>query len=148
MRDDILIREVEQNDIDRLIILIKQLGYELTNDDLQDIINHYIDTPNYFAFVAEKSGIIIAIAGLFIFKYLHIKGDIAHLSSFVVDEDYRNQKVGEQILKYIENHAVSQGCVKIQLTSGFHRKDSGTHRFYLNHGYKIDVAQYFVKELC
>lgn len=85
MKDDILIRQVIPSDSELLIALIRQLGYELTNDELEDIINHYIDTPNYFAFVVQKSGIIIAIAGMFIFKYLHIKGDIAHLSSLVVD---------------------------------------------------------------
>jgi len=46
-----------------------------------------------------------------------------------------------------ENYAKAHGCDKIELTSGFHHRESGAHKFYLERGYHDDVSQYFVKKL-
>lgn len=65
----------------------------------------------------------------------------------VVDEQQRGAKIGSRLLNFVENYAKAQGCDKIELTSGLHRRQTGAHKFYLSHDYQGDLTQYFVKKL-
>ncbi|TXJ03369.1 MAG: N-acetyltransferase [Neisseriales bacterium] len=69
------------------------------------------------------------------------------VSALVVDDEQRGAKIGSQLLNFAENYAKAQGCDKIELTSGLHRRQSGAHKFYRNHGYQSDLTQYFMKKL-
>ena len=73
----------------------------------------------------------------------------AVIEGLVVDEGYRNYKIGEKLLKYAEDYAKNQGCSIIELTSGKRREKDGALRFYERLGYENgkDFTNYLRKNL-
>jgi glucosamine-phosphate N-acetyltransferase len=75
-------------------------------------------------------------------KFIRNLGKICHIEDFVIDENYRNQKLGSKLINTAINYAKNIGCYKIILQSredatafyekfGF-TKNSQAMAFYLN----------------
>lgn len=143
----VIIREVMPNDTLRLVELSRQLGYSITLAEMQINIELCLNHQDYKMFVAELEQQVYGFIGLIIARWLHRNGGWAKVLALIVDERQRGQKIGSQLLNFAENYGKAQGCDKIELVSGLHRRQSGAHQFYLNHGYQSDVTQYFVKKL-
>lgn len=142
-----LIRKAGLDDIPVIGDLFLQLGYMTDLQIVAKRVAIYLTRCDYALFVVEVNDQIIACAALVMNELLLTDGKFAQLIALVIDANWRNQKIGERFLKYLESYAMQQGCAKIQLTSAMHRKETGAHRFYIKHGYKTDVTQYFVKNL-
>jgi GNAT superfamily N-acetyltransferase len=143
----VIIREVVSSDAAVLIKLIEQLGYSITLSELQANIELCLNDKHYSIFVAEVQDEICGFIGVVIARWLHRDGAWAKVLALVVDEEQRGAKIGSELLNFAENYAKTQGCDKIELTSGLHRRQSGAHKFYLSHGYQSDLTQHFMKKL-
>ena len=143
----VIIRKVIPSDVTVLVKLIEQLGYSITLSELQANIELCLSDKHYSIFVAETQGEIYGFIGLITASWLHRNGSWAKVLALVVDEEQRGAEIGSQLLNFAENYAKTQGCDKIELTSGLHRRQSGAHKFYLSHGYQSDLTQYFMKKL-
>jgi GNAT superfamily N-acetyltransferase len=86
---------------------------------------------------------IIGISGYSISLMLYCKRFL-QLSSFIVDEKYRNLGVGKLILAKAEEIAKENDCQKIVLDSFTINKKS--HHLYFREGFKIS-AFHFIKDL-
>lgn len=142
-----LIRKAVLDDIPVIGDLFLQLGYMTDLQMVAKRVEIYLTRSDYALFVVEIERQVIGCAALVMNELLLTDGKFAQLIAFVIDANWRNQKIGERFLKYLESYAGQQGCAKIQLTSAMHRRESGAHRFYIQHGYQTDVTQYFVKNL-
>ena len=61
-------------------------------------------------------------------------GKRATVESVRVDEKYRGQGIGKELMLFAINRAKEQNCVSMQLTTNAERTDA--HRFYENLGFK------------
>ncbi len=147
MKQATIIRKVVSSDELELIKLIEQLGYSITLSELQANIELCLRDKHYSIFVAEFQDKICGFIGVVIARWLHRSGSWAKVLALVVDEQQRGTKIGTRLLNFAENYARAQGCDKIELTSGLHRRQTGAHKFYLSHDYQGDLTQYFVKKL-
>ncbi|MCC6582148.1 MAG: GNAT family N-acetyltransferase [Chitinophagales bacterium] len=132
------------NDADALLSLIHQLEHFIPKDTLLNNLKRNTEDKNYRIFVAKLNNQVIAFAELCFTQFIHEPNPRARLTSFCVDEAFRNKKTGAAFLAFIEGFCRSQNYLRIELTSKIHRIDA--HRFYENNGYSY-ASKRFYKEL-
>lgn len=95
-----------------------------------------IDTdPNNQLIVAEKEGTVIGMLQLTFTPSISFQGGKrATVESVRVDEKYRGQGIGRELMRWTIERARSEGCISLQLTTNAKREDA--HRFYKNLGFK------------
>jgi len=85
--------------------------------------------------VAEKDGKIVGTLQITFTPSISFQGGKrATVESVRVDDKYRGQGFGKELMKWAINRAREENCVAIQLTTNSDRKDA--HRFYENLGFK------------
>lgn len=101
-----LIRKGEKKDLPRLLELIKELAvYERQPDAViidEKILKEegFSENPLFEFFVAELDDTIIGIA-LFYYRFSTWKGRTLHLEDLIVDKNYRQKGVGEQLFNAV-----------------------------------------------
>jgi GNAT superfamily N-acetyltransferase len=71
---------------------------------------------------------------------MHADGYLGRVTSLVVAESNRRQGLGRLLLSTAEEYAWSNGCSRMEITSGDHRPD--THAFYEHLGYQVDCRRF------
>jgi GNAT superfamily N-acetyltransferase len=85
--------------------------------------------------VAEKDGEIIGTLQITLTPSISFQGGKrATVESVRVDEKYRGQGVGQELMIWAINRAREENCFAVQLTTNAERQDA--HRFYENLGFK------------
>jgi GNAT superfamily N-acetyltransferase len=135
-----IIRQATRQDSPYIGKLLIQLGYpNLSVEEIEIKINSYTQT-GYQLLVAELDDLVIAFISLHWFDIFHSSGKIGRISAFCVDENFRSQQIGRQLLEYAEKFLLQQGCSKIEVTSNIKRLRS--HDFYLMRGYFEDSKRF------
>lgn len=70
---------------------------------------------------------------------------VLFLTYVAVNEQYRGQRIGCRIMKYVEAVGKELQCNAIELTSANYR--IGAHAFYKELGYSIKKTTHFIKEI-
>jgi len=85
--------------------------------------------------VAEKDGEIVGTLQITFTPSISFQGGKrATVESVRVDEKYRGQGIGKQLMLWAIERAKAENCFAMQLTTNADRKDA--HRFYENLGFK------------
>jgi len=85
--------------------------------------------------VAEKDGTIVGTLQITFTPSISFQGGKrATVESVRVDEEYRGQGIGKELMLWAINRARKENCITLQLTTNAERKDA--HRFYENLGFK------------
>lgn len=85
--------------------------------------------------VAEKDGEIVGTLQItFIPSISLLGGKRATIEAVRVDEKYRGQNFGKELILWAIERAKAEDCLLVQLTTNAERKDA--HRFYENLGFK------------
>ncbi len=63
-----------------------------------------------------------------------------YVDDLVTDQTVRSRGYGKALLDWLKEEARRQGCAKLQLDSGTHRKDA--HAFYLREGLRIEAFHF------
>lgn len=100
-----------------------------------------LEDENTFYFLHEHGFI-----SMHITYYLHHNGPTGEVVELVVDPEYRSQRIGEQLLKYIEDLGEELGLEEICLCTSTYRKQA--HKFYELHGYVMNHYNYIKKLNC
>ncbi len=69
-----------------------------------------------------------------------VYGKHMYVDDLVTDQTVRSRGYGKILLDWLKDEARRQGCVKLQLDSGTHRKDA--HAFYLREGLRIEAFHF------
>ena len=83
--------------------------------------------------VAEVSGRVVGLAGVFVHLALEYDGNYGRLLGLVVDEPFRGQGIGQKLLDQTERWLRERGVNRLTLTSGKQRTEA--HKFYRRLGY-------------
>jgi len=69
-----------------------------------------------------------------------VYGHHMYVDDLVTDQTVRSRGYGKALLDWLKDEARRQGCVRLQLDSGTHRKDA--HAFYLREGLRIEAFHF------
>lgn len=67
----------------------------------------------------------------------------------MLDQKNRRLGIGKSLMSIAEKFALEQGCSHVELSSGTHRAELGSHEFYRSIGYSElnHTKKYFGKKL-
>jgi len=140
------IRDARESDVEQLSVLITQLGYPCTTDEVLTRFKSVSGNADYRTLVIADGEDPIAMAGLIKGFWYEKNGTYVRILAFVVDEDYRGEGIGKMLIKAIEDWALSLRVNAIILSSGNKDERIGAHRFYQSLGYEIKSSG-FIKQL-
>lgn len=140
-----LIRHAGTGDTAAIVSLNKQLGYDISREDVAANLHMY-ERVQGFVFVAEESEKVIAfISGVFI-PLFHVPELLFRITALCVDDMYREKGIGKALLQKIEAVCRKKECFYIEVTSGAHRKKDA-HLFYESLEYETYKGKRFTKKL-
>lgn len=131
---DLKVRPASQQDVEKLCQLCAQLGYPSTAEDVATRLERISSLPTHCLLVAEIDGEVVG--------WVHAceeltleSGACGVLAGLVVDEAYRSQGVGAQLLEAAEAWARQMGYGRMVVRSNIIRERA--HRFYERQGYRL-----------
>ena len=85
--------------------------------------------------VAEHDGQLVGFVSCHIQYLLHHTGKVGEIQEFYVRPEKRNQRIGHQLVDYLEEMAKREGLVNLEVTTNQKRTD--TVRFYEQTGFTL-----------
>ena len=131
-----IIREAISQDVSELALLMGQLGYPTSIEEMQVRMDNIQLNSNYHTLVVEFEGSIVGMAGVSIGYFYELDGSYARILAFVVDSNYRKKGIGANLIHKAEEWARKQGATSIVLNSGTRPERFAAHQFYKNVGYE------------
>ena len=123
--------------------LIHQMYKKMDYKGFESALDEMILNNNYKMVAGFHDEKMIAISGYWIARMLYC-GRYLQASNLVVDENFRGNGVGKNILNYLENKARKLGCDKMVLDSYSENKKS--HSLYFREDFYIR-GFHFMKDL-
>lgn len=105
----------------------QQLGYEVSESDFKNRFENLQFQNDHAQFVAVDEGRAIGWIHLSLI-YALIEDLRTEIKAFVIDEKYRNRRIGRLMISYSREWSKSKGAKKIFLRTNIIREDA--HRFY------------------
>ncbi|MGN8057285.1 GNAT family N-acetyltransferase [Pedobacter sp. 22163] len=132
------IREISEKDAESVATLSTQLGYESDIKQTSERIKRINNNNENCAFVALVDGEVVGwIHG---FYTLRIESDpFIEIGGLIVDEKYRNLKIGKQLIENINLWAKKHQVKKLKVRCNIKRTES--HKFYERLGFKENKRQ-------
>lgn len=133
------IREIMVDDYIQIASLNKQLGYDFPIDEVKQRIEKNLScTRDKILVAVNEENLVIGYIHASPYELLYCES-LINILGFVVDEQHRNQGIGKQLLKSIEEWARSNNYKGIRLNSGGNRAEA--HKFYESCGYICNKEQ-------
>ena len=138
----IIIRPATKNDATSISALLSELGYSLEVAQVRKNIALLSSSSNDAVLVAEAALSVVGVISFHVIPLFHVVGNLGRISSLVVSSQRQRRGVGSKLVQAAEDFGWSQGCLRIEVTSGDQRE--GAHEFYQSLGYQLDERR-FVK---
>jgi N-acetylglutamate synthase-like GNAT family acetyltransferase len=135
-----LIRQAVSEDAIPIQILLEQLGYTLTLEQVSDRIAAF-NREHQRLVVAEKDNALVGCIGFGCYEHLVFPGRCCNIDTLIIEQNHRGMGIGTVLVQHAENYARENKCVTVELVTPNHRKDSGTHKFYQGLGFKTHDEQ-------
>lgn len=136
-----MIKDATLNDLDAIYQLICILEHkEIDYQHFCSTYKNHITDNDVIYLVYRDNNEIVGFLSFMIHHYLHHSKDVGEIVELVVKEDYRNQKIGHQLIVAIENKARQLSLEQIELNTSTYRSDA--HRFYEKHGLEMNHYNY------
>jgi len=123
--------KLDKQDYDKILPLALALNPELDPDTLAQRL---LDTSNYLCFGGYVDGELVAVCGAWVTVRLY-SGKQIELDNGIVKPTLRSQGFGMAFLEFLQNWAVDNGCVTIELNS--YVTNALGHKFFFGNGFKI-----------
>ncbi|MFM2485273.1 GNAT family N-acetyltransferase [Celerinatantimonas yamalensis] len=130
------IRQAIPSDHARIALLSGQLGYPVTIEQVQQRINKL--GAHQQIWVYEQNAQVLAWLQLDR-QYQLTSGEHLEILAFVVDEAYRGQGIGQQLLDWVKQLACQQS-IELRVRSQVKRERA--HQFYQQHGFSWQKSQH------
>ena len=143
---DIQFRSIKKQDIENLIQMCAEIGYEVRYETLSAKINEIIKNKNSVILVAadeenKPAGWIQLEISNFIFSE-----KTCNILALFVDKKYRGRRIGKKLLSKAEEWAKENNCTGLEIYSDITRIDS--HDFYRHLDFKhIKTQQTFFRSI-
>jgi GNAT superfamily N-acetyltransferase len=137
------IRNMEDTDLPSVQPLLRQLGYELALDELENRFRFLINSPDHGAFVCETEGKLLGLLHIYGRPALE-KSAEAIVQAIVIDVAHRNAGIGSVLMETAEQWALERGYHSIVLYTRSDRDDA--HAFYSKLGYHTETRAHFLRK--
>jgi len=127
-----LIRPFAQADTDDLSVLMADLGYPSTPEQVAQRMAT-MSADYYRTLVAESGGRVIGFIGVVVLPVYEYSIPVGWILALSVAEGHRRQGIGKALIAAAEEDLRSSGIEDVRLHSGLQREDA--HEFYTRLGY-------------
>src|SRR5690625_323101 len=139
----VLIKKAVQKDISQLAVLMGELGYPTTTEEMESRFLKINSNPLYSTQVAEKNGVIVGMIGMMLGFHYEKNENYVRIVALVVDSEYRKQGIGEKLIEKAEEWAKEQRANRIALNSGNRSERDDAHHFYIRLGFEGSATGYY-----
>jgi N-acetylglutamate synthase-like GNAT family acetyltransferase len=143
---EINIRKVNIDDVNAIVFLSKELGYEPQRGEIENKIRKFEFSLDEEIFVAEFEKVI---------GWMHISlveplesNPFVEIRGIVVTQEYRKKGIGTKLIKTAEDWAKEKSCKKIRVRTNVKREE--TRKYYRNLNFiskKYNVPQKLDKKI-
>lgn len=136
------------DDFEEVLGLLRQLWPDkhLERDSLLQVFMQALDSEQRKYLVARTGQRVAGFMSLRIITSLWAQGNYLYIEELVVDEKFRNLKIGSSLLAEALKFAGDNQCKHIEVTSALHRLDA--HRFYENGGFEKKAFHFLLEMNC
>ena len=143
--DAVRLRPMSRFDAGCCRTLLTQLGYEMTEAELERRFDEVSSAPEHSLLVAETAGQVVGLMHVFTRPALENPRE-AVVQAIVVDEAFRRSGAGRHLMAAAEQWGSERGCRSVVLSSNIAR--ASAHAFYAALGYRVSATSLvFRKEL-
>ncbi len=129
----LIIRKAASSDLKSISVLLLQLGYEPSIDQINDSIQKSNETSNSGIYVAEHSGSPVGLMSLIYFDYFPSSKKICRITAIVVEASERSKGIGSELIGFAQSEGLKNRCAGIEITTTTERDK--THIYYDNLGF-------------
>ena len=135
----ISIRNIRESDLEQVSVLLVQLGYKVTPDELKLRIEKITSYEKGNVFVAETNSneIIGCVNALIDTRFAG--GSFGEIVSLVVNETYRGKGVGKKLIEEATEWLKRKGETKLRIRCNVIRDE--THKYYEHLGFVEKKSQ-------
>jgi GNAT superfamily N-acetyltransferase len=130
------IRKCHFEDFDDVVRLLGQLwpDKQLNTILLKTVFSRALNSESQEYLCAANGQLVIGFGSLMLLNNLWQEGYLGYVDTMIVDSEYRGRGIGTQLLEQLLAFARQNGCLRVELGSGFHRIQA--HQFYERRGFK------------
>ena len=140
------VRSACSRDIPQMALLMGQLGYPTSTEQMRTRFDKISADPSYHTLVIEDEGKVVGLSGLCTGIFYESDGLYVRIVAFVVDATYRNKGLGKLLLEKSEKWARSKRAIGIVVNSGNRPERIAAHAFYKQMGY-LEKSTGFAKQV-
>ncbi|WP_414049124.1 GNAT family N-acetyltransferase [Macrococcus animalis] len=144
--DVINIRYYNGNDSSKVVKLFDDLAYPSDSNSIKNRLENILSHNDYYALVLESDDKIVGFCGFCKMYMFESDESYIRILAFVIDSDYRGNKLGSKLLQATEDIAIQLEAPIVTFNSGNRQEREIAHQFYKNNGYIIKSSG-FIKKL-
>jgi GNAT superfamily N-acetyltransferase len=137
------LRPMTDGDVGRGVVLLAQLGYQLTAAELACRIGEVTAAPDHRLVVAEAEGKVVGLMHVFVRPAVENPKE-AVVQAIVVDASCRRRGVGRRLMAEAERWGSERACRSVALSSNVGRAPA--HAFYAGLGYGASATAYVFRK--
>jgi GNAT superfamily N-acetyltransferase len=138
----IAIREIGPADISACRLLLSQLGYDLTLQEVKRRYDAIREKQDHAVFVGEQDGQVVALLHIYERPAFDKPPEVI-VQALVVDQNWRGMGIGKSMINIAERWALDRGFSSVALTSSVSRSDARS--FYNSIGYKVEATSHLLR---
>jgi ribosomal protein S18 acetylase RimI-like enzyme len=143
-KDKITIRDAESNDAPELAVLMRELGYETKQAEMESRLKLILSNPAYKTFVAIMDGRVCGMIGTLTYTSYEHNDRSGRILALVTLSETRQRGIGRALIATAEKDFAQRGIRRVALDTRLTREDA--HKFYESLGYERNGWR-FVKQL-
>ncbi|MFF0268255.1 GNAT family N-acetyltransferase [Kribbella sp. NPDC004536] len=142
-----MIRPAEPTDTEAVNELLDQLGYPQDDPAATAArLKSWANDPTSAVLVDDADGNLLGLVAVHVEPFVQMTGSSGRIVALVVSDQARRRGVATRLMAAAEAFAVSQGCVRFEVTSSNYRTEA--HQFYVGRGYvnQADRSSRFLRD--
>jgi len=145
MKSNIKIRKIQTQDLDFVYKSICELENEVFNfETFKTIFIENISNPNYLYLIAENENENLGFITFHIQNLLHHCGLVGEIQEFFINQNYRGQGIGKQLIERIIFYADQNKLKSIEVTTN--RKRVENVLIYENLGFSLTHNKFTISK--
>lgn len=129
-----MIEKASISDLEDVYALICELEQEQINKPrFQQIYQKSLTEQDIYLYIYKLENKVVGFISFYIHHYLHHHQDTGEIVELVVLPQYRNLKIGDTLISYVEKIAIELELEEIEISTSTYRTKA--HHFYEKHGY-------------
>ena len=127
---NIEIRLMQQQNVNAVTTIYRQLGYQITVEQVQQNIQLFLDQEDIAAFVAVHENKVVGwITVAYIISISSLP--VCEIRGLVVDEKYRRNNIGTILIEHAKQWCKEKDCDTLRLRCNTKRKEAQAFYLYL-----------------